>query len=221
VYNKIILLVCVLVFATIGTVAWIHFAPSRTPVGTEPIVDAKDILGAFGDQSNMTDATTSNQSFMHAILHTNKGDITIEFLPQQAPNTVANFEKLASTGFYDETKFHRVIKGFMIQGGDPLSKDDSQEAKWGTGGPGYSFKDELGPDNHNVSGTIAMANSGPDTNGSQFFINAVDNTYLDDKHTVFGKVIGGMDVVEAIDNTPTDSSDRPVDPVIIQSITLE
>ena len=155
---------------------------------------------------------------MHATLHTNKGDITIEFFDTQAPNTVANFIKLAGSGFYDGTKFHRVIKGFMIQGGDPLTKDDSQMARWGTGGPGYTFNDELGPANHNDIGTIAMANAGPNTNGSQFFINVADNNFLDDKHTVFGRVVSGMDVVNAIENVATDSNGRPSEPVVVESV---
>ncbi len=158
---------------------------------------------------------------MHATLHTNKGDIGIEFFDTSAPKTVANFVKLAKQGFYDGTKFHRVIANFMIQGGDPLSKDDSQMAAWGTGGPGYQFADELRPDNHNVVGTISMANAGPNTNGSQFFINVADNSFLDTKHTTFGKVTAGMDVVLAISKTQTGQNDRPVSPVIINSVTVE
>ncbi|MFZ2205098.1 MAG: peptidylprolyl isomerase [Minisyncoccia bacterium] len=157
---------------------------------------------------------------MNAILHTNKGDITIQF-NSETPNTVANFTKLAKEGFYDGTKFHRIIKGFMNQGGDPLSKDDSQKAYWGTGGPGYSFADEITSTNRNDINTIAMANSGPNTNGSQFFINAAANNFLDTKHTVFGKVTAGMDVVLAINSVKTDGSDKPIDPVILQSITLK
>ncbi len=156
-----------------------------------------------------------------ATLHTSMGDITIEFFPQQAPNTVANFIKLASANFYDGTKFHRVIKGFMDQGGDPLTKDDSKKAQWGTGGPGYQFNDEISATNSNAAGTIAMANSGPNTQGSQFFINAVNNPSLNKGYTVFGKVIAGMDVVTKINNTPTDSSDRPLTPVVVTSVTLK
>src|SRR3989344_7184755 len=158
---------------------------------------------------------------MNAILHTNKGDITIEFFETQAPNTVANFVKLSGSGFYNGVKFHRVIKGFMIQGGDPISKDDSKMALWGTGGPGYKFADELGPDNRNDVGTLAMANSGPNTNGSQFFINVAANNFLDGKHTVFGRVIAGMEVVVAIENTPPGEGDRPESPVVINSISLK
>jgi len=157
---------------------------------------------------------------MNAILHTNKGDITIEFFDADAPNTVANFVKLAKSGFYDGTKFHRVIKDFMIQGGDPLTKDDAMSARWGTGDLGYKFADELRDNNHNVIGTISMANSGPNTNGSQFFINTADNNFLDSKHTVFGRVSAGMDVVGAIESTPVGPSDRPLEPIVIERITL-
>ncbi|MEX2052305.1 MAG: peptidylprolyl isomerase [Candidatus Paceibacterota bacterium] len=158
---------------------------------------------------------------MNVTLHTNKGDITLELFAERVPNTATNFAKLASEGFYNGVKFHRVIKGFMIQGGDPLTKDDSKMREWGTGGPGYKFADEIMADNKNEIGTIAMANSGPDTNGSQFFINTAANNFLDSKHTVFGRVIAGMDVVLAIENTPTGEGDRPIDPVIIKSVTVK
>jgi len=158
---------------------------------------------------------------MNATLHTNKGDITIELFEAKTPNTVANFAKLAKEGFYDGVKFHRVIQDFMIQGGDPLTKDDAQAARWGTGGPGYSFADEIGPNNANETGTISMANAGPNTNGSQFFINLKDNNFLDGKHAVFGRVVQGMDVVEAIGATPVNAADRPIEAVIIRNITLE
>lgn len=155
---------------------------------------------------------------MNIKLHTNKGDISLELFETTTPKTVNNFIKLAKDGFYDGVKFHRVIKGFMIQGGDPLTKDDAQSARWGTGGPGYVFEDEIGDANGNFAGTISMANAGPNTNGSQFFINVKDNNFLDTKHTVFGKVIDGMDIVTAIENTATDMNDRPIEPVMIESI---
>ena len=164
-------------------------------------------------------APAQPQTITHATLHTNKGDIEIVFNPD-TPNTVANFIKLAQGGFYDGTKFHRVIPGFMIQGGDPLSRDDSKMAQWGTGGPGYTFADEFTASNHNAEGTIAMANSGPNTNGSQFFINAVDNSYLDTKHVVFGRVVSGMDVVHAIEHVKTGENDRPLEPVIVTSVVV-
>lgn len=160
-------------------------------------------------------------SVMKTTLHTNKGDITIEF-SEYTPVTVKNFITLAKEGFYDGVKFHRVIEGFMIQGGDPLTRDDSQAALWGTGGPGYAFKDELFDEtNNNFTGTIAMANSGPNTNGSQFFINTNDNLFLDTKHTVFGTVIDGMDIVRTIESVPVNGADRPLEAVVINSISVE
>ena len=158
-------------------------------------------------------------NIMQATLHTNKGDITIEFDAVHAPTAVASFVKLTQSGFYDGTKFHRVIKGFMDQGGDPLSKDDAQAARWGTGGPGYQFNDENMVANN--TGVVSMANSGPNTNGSQFFINAANNNFLDGKYTVFAKVTAGLDVAMAINNTPTGANDRPVEPIVISSITLK
>ena len=181
---------------------------STTNLGT-PITDAQGKVIAKDTKT------------MKATLHTNKGEIVIEFLPTQAPNTTANFTKLAGEGFYNGTKFHRVIRGFMNQGGDPLSKDDSQMARWGTGGPGYTFADEITPANANITGTISMANAGPNTNGSQFFINVADNRGLDSKHTVFGKVTQGMNVVMDINNTATGQADRPINPVIIERVSLE
>ena len=157
---------------------------------------------------------------MKATLQTTKGAIVLELMDADAPATVANFVKLVQSGFYDGTKFHRIIKDFMIQGGDPLTKDDAMQARWGTGGPGYTFADEIHAKNRNAPGTIAMANAGPNTNGSQFFINAKDNAFLDTKHTVFGKVVEGMDVVTAIENTETDHSDRPVAPLAIEKVTI-
>ena len=166
-------------------------------------------------------ASSENEAVRTATLETNRGAIQISFFPALAPKTVENFLSLARAGFYDGTKFHRVIKGFMIQGGDPLTKDDAKKAAWGTGGPGYAFADEIHAENRNLAGTIAMANSGPNTNGSQFFINAADNTFLDGKHTVFGKVIAGMEIVRAIENTPTDSADRPLQSVVIERISVK
>jgi len=186
-----------------------------------PASGTGDMYPVVTAAGSATQNTTTNQNIMSATLHTSLGDITIEFFPSQAPNTVANFIKLAQSGFYDGTKFHRVIKGFMDQGGDPLTKDDSMIARWGTGGPGYQFNDEISAQNSNAAGSIAMANSGPNTQGSQFFINAVDNHNLDSGYTVFGKVTAGMDVVTAINNTPTDSSDRPLTPVVLKSVTLK
>jgi len=142
------------------------------------------------------------------VLETSKGEITIQ-LYGDMPITSGNFEKLVSQGFYDGIIFHRVIDGFMIQGGDPTGT--------GRGGPGYSIKDEFTHQggNKNNKGTISMANSGPDSGGSQFFINLVDNNFLDTKHPAFGQVVGGMDVIDTIAKIKTDSNDKPLEDVKI------
>lgn len=156
-----------------------------------------------------------------ATITTNKGVITLELFDSRTPATVENFKKLAGEGFYNGTRFHRVIKNFMIQGGDPLSKDIANQAMWGTGGPGYKFNDEITPENKNDIGTISMANAGPNTNGSQFFINTNNNNFLDTKHTVFGRVVNGMEVVTAIENTQTGVNDRPLEDMIIEKIEIK
>lgn len=166
--------------------------------------------------------TQINESNPVAVFTTNMGIIEIELFQDRTPNTVENFMTLTNNNFYDGVRFHRVIEGFMIQGGDPLSKDDSMMGRWGTGGPGYTFPDEITEQNANVTGTISMANAGPNTNGSQFFINVSDNVFLDDKHTVFGKVLSGYDVVEKIslvDTTP--GIDRPVEDVVIERVEIK
>jgi cyclophilin family peptidyl-prolyl cis-trans isomerase len=156
-----------------------------------------------------------------ATINTNMGDITIKFYASDSPKTVANFVKLAREGFYNGIKFHRIIKDFMIQAGDPLTKDDSQKSRWGTGGPGYKFEDEF--NSHPlVKGSLAMANAGPNTNGSQFFIVTAESTpWLDGKHTNFGEVISGIDIVEAMNNVDTEGPDRPVNDVVITSIEVK
>ena len=148
-----------------------------------------------------------------ATMKTSEGDIVFELFDEDAPKTVSNFKKLASDGFYDGLVFHRVIDDFMIQGGCPQGT--------GTGGPGYTFEDEIN-DHKVVRGALAMANAGPNTNGSQFFIVTTDAApWLDGKHTVFGEVRGGQDVVDKIGTTKTDGSDRPVEPIGIVAIELE
>ncbi len=163
--------------------------------------------------SQSTDIPTTP---MQATLHTNKGDITLEFYPQLAPKTVENFITLSKDGFYDGVIFHRVIEGFMIQGGDPTGT--------GMGGPGYSFDDELVPSSPiaqkgYVRGTVAMANAGPNTNGSQFFIMHQDYPLSYD-YTIFGHVTEGMDVVDAIASTPVDAQDKPLEDVVIERVTV-
>ena len=153
-------------------------------------------------------------------LETSLGNIDLELYPEKAPKTVENFVKLAGSNFYDNTKFHRVIKGFMIQGGDPYTKGED-ESVYGTGGPGYKFADEPN-DLPMVAGMLAMANSGPDTNGSQFFIiTATSTPWLVGHHTVFGKVTAGMDVVTKIENTKTGVNDLPVTPVIVNKVDVK
>ena len=156
-----------------------------------------------------------------AVFETNQGTFKIELFEDKAPITTGNFIKLASSGFYDGTRFHRVIAKFMIQGGDPLTKDVSKKEIWGTGGPGFRIDDEFGPGLKNDKGTISMANSGPNTGGSQFFINVANNNFLDGKHPVFGRVIEGYDIVEKISNVKTNGLDRPLEDVIINKITIE
>jgi peptidyl-prolyl cis-trans isomerase B (cyclophilin B) len=147
-----------------------------------------------------------------ATLHTSAGPIVVELYDEDAPKTVENFRKLAADGFYDSLVFHRVIPDFMIQGGCPEGT--------GRGGPGYTFEDEFN-DHKVVRGALAMANAGPNTNGSQFFIVTTSAApWLDGKHTVFGSVVEGMDAVDAIEGTPTDGGDRPLEPQAIERVEL-
>jgi peptidyl-prolyl cis-trans isomerase B (cyclophilin B) len=152
------------------------------------------------------------QEMTNAKLHTNQGDIDVELFDDDAPKTVENFAKLARDGFYDGVVFHRVIDDFMIQGGDPTGT--------GSGGPGYTFEDEF--NDHKVErGALAMANAGPNTNGSQFFIVTTEKApWLDGKHTVFGRVTNGMDVVDKISKLPTGPNDKPRDDVTIEKLEL-
>ncbi|HEX2287152.1 MAG TPA: peptidylprolyl isomerase [Gaiellaceae bacterium] len=148
----------------------------------------------------------------NATLHTSEGAIELELYPDAAPKTVENFEKLSRDGFYEGVIFHRVIPDFMIQGGDPTGT--------GTGGPGYEFEDEFN-EHHVTRGALAMANAGPNTNGSQFFIvTAEEASWLDGKHTVFGRVTAGMDVVDRISQAERDANDRPRTPVTIDRVEL-
>ena len=148
--------------------------------------------------------TTASEKIVR--LEPNMGTITIA-LAADMPITAGNFETLVQKGYYNGVIFHRVISGFMLQGGDPTGT--------GRGGPGYAIKDEFSPVNKNDRGTISMANAGPNTGGSQFFINLVGNNFLDGKHPVFGKVVEGMDVVDKIGKTKTGAGDRPVKDVVI------
>ena len=169
------------------------------------IIIAAIIGGALYMNMNQSSAT-------RVLLKTTMGDITIELFPDM-PVTAGNFEKLVRAGYYDGVIFHRVMAGFMVQGGDPTGT--------GAGGPGYTIPDEFTDNNSNSRGTIAMANAGPNTGGSQFFINVVDNNFLDSKHPVFGKVVVGMDVVDRIVSTKTDQNDKPLQEVkIIKAVVV-
>lgn len=149
-----------------------------------------------------------------ATFHTNQGDFKVRFFTEQAPRTVSNFYNLAKDGFYDGLIFHRVIEGFMIQGGDPDGR--------GTGGPGYRFKDEFHPElRHDKKGLLSMANAGPDTNGSQFFVTLAPTPHLNDRHAIFGEVTEGMDVVDTIGSCATGPMDRPKEDQKIEKIDLE
>ena len=148
-----------------------------------------------------------------ATMRTSEGPIAIELFDEDAPQTVANFKRLAGEGFYDGVVFHRIIRDFMIQGGDPTGT--------GSGGPGYTFEDEIN-DHRIVRGALAMANAGPNTNGSQFFIVTTGEApWLDGKHTVFGRVTDGMDVVDRIEGTQTDGRDRPTNDITIEGVDLQ
>lgn len=185
---------------------------------------AEEIINANNIPTMKTENSIDNQTdlvgqYSQAILKTNLGDIQISFYGTDSPKTVNNFLNLAQQGFYDGTKFHRIIKDFMIQGGDPNSKSDDWSTH-GTGGPDYRFADEF--NNHPlVRGSLAMANAGPDTNGSQFFIVTASATpWLDGRHTNFGQVIDGLNVVEKIEAAKVNQNDHPLDDITINSIEL-
>jgi cyclophilin family peptidyl-prolyl cis-trans isomerase len=168
--------------------------------------------------SSTTTTMEQPKTFSTATITTNKGVIEIA-LNKATPNTIKNFGTLANSKFYEGVRFHRVIKDFMIQAGDPLSKDPTKMSMWGTGGPGYKFNDELTGAEQYPLGTVAMANSGPNTNGSQFFIvTANPSVGLPPSYTVFGKVTKGMDVALAIQGVKTNGSDRPLEDVIIEKV---
>ena len=210
--NKTLLIIVIaLGLILIGLIA--SFALIPTPAAKE---SADNSNASNNQNSNMQNAQT-NQT---VVLKTNFGDIVLELFSADAPKTVENFIKLSKSGFYNGTKFHRVIKGFMIQGGDPNSKDDDWSDD-GMGGPGYKFEDEI--NSHKlVRGTLAMANAGANTNGSQFFIVTTESTpWLDGKHTAFGKILNGMDIIDKIESVKVNENDHPTDDVVINSIEIK
>jgi cyclophilin family peptidyl-prolyl cis-trans isomerase len=205
----------------VGGLAW--FVMGSRNQGSETTSDAYSTSTDSMNENNngATGSSTAVTGTVNVTLKTTKGDIVLALDGTHAPIATANFVKLAKDGFYDGVKFHRVIKGFMDQAGDPLTKDDSKKSQWGTGGPGYTIQDEFQNGLKNEKGTIAMANTGqPNSSGSQFFINAVDNAFLDGGYTVFGKVTSGIEVVDAINNTPTAAGDVPTTPITITKVTV-
>ena len=207
------LLIIVIALGIVLIVLVVAFALIPTPAAKE---SANNSNAVNNQNSNMQNAQT-NQT---VVLKTNFGDIALELFSADAPKTVENFIKLSKSGFYNGTKFHRVIKGFMIQGGDPNSKDDDWSND-GMGGPGYKFEDEI--NSHKlVRGTLAMANAGANTNGSQFFIVTTESTpWLDGKHTAFGKILNGMDIIDKIESVKVNENDHPTDDVVINSIEIK
>lgn len=210
----IIVFLVVVVGASIwGVVTQGSSSDSATSSVSVTTQDGQTATGTVGQNINL-----GTKNLMHKVtIKTNYGTIQFETYDADAPKTVDNFIKLADKGFYNSLIFHRVIKDFMIQGGDPSGN--------GTGGPGYEFADELNPNTESykagyVKGVVAMANAGPNTNGSQFFIMLKD-TPLPHDYTIFGKVVAGQDVVDAIGNVKTDSNDKPLSPVIMENVSVE
>ena len=194
-------------------------------VGSSIKAEQQEVGTSTQSFNNSTTTSSKNGSedrkTVKAFITTSRGGLEIE-LSNNAPNTVKNFIQLANSKFYDGVRFHRVIKNFMIQTGDPLSKDASKQAMWGTGGPGYKFQDELTGTEQYPLGTIAMANSGPNTNGSQFFIITANSGYpLPPNYTVFGKVTKGIETALAIQNVQTDRHERPIEDVFVQKIEIQ
>lgn len=217
----------ILIMVSIGT-TW-YLVSFANIVEREQEALASSIISAdFYDTSFEKPYINNNvekKSMDTVIMKTNFGTIEVSLLRDKAPNTVDNFLKLTKSGFYDGTRFHRVIRGFMIQGGDPLSKDLANQSRWGQGGPGYKFDDELSGQEKYPQGTLAMANAGLNTNGSQFFIvTANPEAPLPPSYTVFGKVLSGMDVALKIENVDTEgkgSVDRPIKDVVIEKIEVK
>ena len=225
-YKEIIITIAGSILLIAGLAAWYAYEPGSTELRESD--EAFNGPVAPEDESVRANDTLDMEKPI-ATFTTNRGEIEIELFGEDMPITVSNFVDLANDGFYDNTKFHRVISGFMIQGGDPNSREDDT-TQYGTGGPGYTIQDEFVTGDHlrNERGTIAMANTGqPNSGGSQFFINVADNTQLDfdrepqaSRHPVFGTVISGMDVIDEIEQVATDGRDIPEEPVIIESITI-
>lgn len=214
--NRVITALIVVIFVILGYVGYMEMRPDAPKE-----VSTQENESLFIAEGNELTTNTDTKEIMNTTntitLQTAKGDITLELYPDLAPNTVANFKRLASEDFYDGVIFHRVIEGFMIQGGDPTGT--------GTGGPGYTFEDELKPSHPEaqkgyVRGTLAMANAGPDTNGSQFFV-VHQNAPLPYDYTIFGRVTEGMEVVDAIASVETNGADKPLEDIVINDVIIK
>ncbi len=228
--KSVTLLFLVCAVLVVGLSLWIGGKSTSTEL---PLLDETQELDAplSPEALKADNQVTKNTMNPKAIFKTSEGTFELELFEDQMPITVGNFVKLAESGFYNGTKFHRVIDGFMIQGGDPNSKTENTSS-YGQGGPGYTIQDEfVAADNlSNVRGSIAMANTGqPNSGGSQFFINVGDNSRLDfnvpdpndSKHPVFGHVVKGLDIVDAIESVQTGPNDLPTEPVVIESVTIQ
>lgn len=201
--KKLLIPIVIILFLGAGAFAWYQFTEPKPALKPDP---KPQELGLPVTEPSEPLVLTN------VLLETNKGSIKIGLFDEHRPITVQNFISLIERDFYDGLIFHRVINGFMIQGGCPLGT--------GFGGPGHTIICELEGFNQNKHGTISMANAGPNTGGSQFFINLVDNNFLDNRHSVFGKVIEGMEVIDAISRVQTGQGDRPIEDVVIRNITI-
>lgn len=227
IWHIISVLVVSVVFVA-GLAFWMEY--NRGGVAETLLENEQQLAGPYtAEELAISNPGVTNDMNRIATFTTNRGEIKIELFEDTMPITTGNFVQLAEDGFYNNTKFHRVIDGFMVQGGDPNSKG-ADSTIYGTGGPGYTIQDEFvaGELLTNTRGTVAMANTGqPNSGGSQFFINVANNTGLDfdkepfsSKHPVFGRVVSGMEIVDAIVKSETDARDVPVDPVIIESVVV-
>lgn len=196
---------------------------TSTPSDSVDSSTANGRTEATSTNDNQTDMTSNfdqtalpSKGEQIVVMETSKGTIKLRLFPEQAPKTVENFMGLAQKGYYNGIMFHRVIPGFMIQGGDPTATGMGGESLWGS-----SFEDEFSDELSNIPGSLSMANAGPNTNGSQFFINQVNNNFLDGRHTVFGQVFEGMDIVDEIASVQTGAQDKPVEDVRMENVTVE
>lgn len=223
---SIILIVIIIALIIIG---WGTLRSNEVPPELLDITDSTSspqMTGTFTNATSSEQINQDNNKKMSPIitLETSRGTIQFETYIDDAPNTVANFIKLANQGYYDGLNFHRVIEGFMVQGGDPNCTEERSKGPCGTGGPGYQFADELNPNTPSYKagyqqGVVAMANAGPNTNGSQFFIMHADYP-LEHNYTIFGKVIKGQEVVDQIAKVKTEAGNRPIEDVLIKKVTV-